>query len=173
MTTFQSVLLNTILALFIAKENTNMDLSMRYQLADDKYGLLTALVRTCRWWGMFSYPNMLLQHDAQAPLPLIYVSVEEIKRFGLALYKICRLCAPSDLTREHAREGINDFLALSDLCFCMPDSDELWNAPLGKESEVLKRSTSSAVTRDNGNPKNWISEASTLLHDARVGFDWI
>ncbi|KAJ5773196.1 hypothetical protein N7457_008092 [Penicillium paradoxum] len=172
-TTFQSVLLNIILALFIVKEKASMDLSMRFRLPDDKYELLTALVQTCRQWGMFSYPNMLLQHDSHAPLALVYVSVEEIKRFGLSLYKTCRLCTPSELTREHANGGSNDLLTLSDLCFCMPDSDELWNAPVRSETEVLRRSGSSTVARDNGDPKNWVSEASGLLHDARVGFDWI
>lgn len=163
--------MNIILALFIARENASMDLGFRYRLPDDKYELLAALVQTCRWWGMFSYPNMLLQHDSNAPLALVYVSVEEIKRFGLALYKTCRLCTSPD--GENANAGREELLTLSDLSFSMPDSDELWNAPLGTELEIIKRSASSAVARDNGDPKNWISEASALLHDGRVGFDWI
>lgn len=69
--------------------------------------------------------------------------------------------------------GRKDLLTLADLSFCMPDCDELWNAPLGAESEVLNQSDSSAVARDNGNAKNWIYQASALLHDARIGFDWI
>lgn len=148
---------------------------MRCRLPDDKYDLLVALVQTCRWWGIFYYPNMLLQHEADAPLAIVYVSVEEIKRFGLALYKVCRLSTPtsSDLGEECSNEGRNDLLALTDLSFRMPDSDELWNAPLGTESEVLKKSDSSAVGWDNGDAKNWISQASALLYDTRVGFDWI
>lgn len=118
---------------------------------------------------------MLLQHDADAPLPLVYVSVEEIKRFGLALYKVCRLSTPTSfgLNGECSNGGGNDLLTLADLSFCMPDSDELWNAPLGGESEVLNKSDSSAIGRDNGDAKNWISQASALLYDTRVGFDWI
>ena len=60
-----------------------------------------------------------------------------------------------------------------DLSFCMPDSDELWNAPLGSESEVLSKADLSTAGRDNGDVKNWISQASALVHDERVGFDWI
>ncbi|KAF9252751.1 hypothetical protein DTO013E5_9667 [Penicillium roqueforti] len=174
-TSFQSVLLNIILSLFIARENASTDLSMQCRLPDDKYDLLAALVQSCRRSGIFYYPNMLLQHDADAPLALVYVSVEEIKRFGLALYKVCRLSTPTsfDLSGEFSNGGRNDLLTLADLSFCMPDSDELWNAPLGGESEVLNKSDSSAVGRDNGDAKNWISQASALLHDARVGFDWI
>ncbi|KAJ6027695.1 hypothetical protein N7499_001153 [Penicillium canescens] len=171
--TFQSVLLNIILALFIAREDGSMDLSMRCRLPDDRYELLTALVQSCRRWGIFSYPNMLLQHEDNAPLALVYISVEEIKRFGLALYKVSRLSTPFDLTGESANDGRKDLLNLADLSFCMPDSDDLWNAPLGAESAVLNRCDSLAVARDNGDAKNWISQASALLHDARVGFDWI
>ncbi|KAJ5907148.1 uncharacterized protein N7473_004064 [Penicillium subrubescens] len=174
-TSFQSVLLNIILSLFIARENSSTDLSMRCRLPDDKYDLLAALVQSCRRWDIFYYPNMLLQHDADAPLAFVYLSVEEIKRFGLALYKVCRLSTPTsfDLSGDCSNGGRNDLLTLADLSFCMPDSDELWNAPLGGESEVLNKYDSSAVGRDNGDAKNWISQASALLHDARVGFDWI
>lgn len=167
------MLLNIILALFIARENVSMDLNMRCRLRDDKYELLTALVRSCRQCGIFSYPNMLLQHEADAPLALVYVSIEEIKRFGLALYKVCRLSTSFHLTGESANGDRNALLTLADLSFCMPDSDELWNAPLGAESEVLSKADSSAAGRDNGDAKNWISQASTLVHDGRVGFDWI
>ncbi|CAG8909838.1 unnamed protein product [Penicillium egyptiacum] len=171
-TTFQSVLLNIILALFIAREHVSMDWSMRCRLPDDKYDLLAALVQSCRRWGIFYYPNMLLQHEVDAPLALIYVNVEEIKRFGLALYKVCRL-STFELTGDSANSGRNDLLTLADLSFCMPDSDELWNAPLGEESEVLNKTNSSAAARDNGDAKNWISQASAVVNDARVGFDWI
>lgn len=148
---------------------------MRYRLPDDIYDLLAALVQSCRRWGIFYYPNMLLQHDADAPLALVYVSVEEIKRFGLALYKVCRLSTPTsfDFSGKCYNGGKTDLLTLADLSFCMPDSDKLWDAPLGAVSEVLNKSDARAVRRDNGDAKNWISQASALLHDARVGFDWI
>lgn len=157
----------------MARENASMDLTMRYRLPDDKYKLLTALVQTCRRWGMFYYPNMIIQHNTYTPLALVYLNIEEIKRFGLALYKACRLSTSSDITEGNTNCDRNDLLSLADLSYSMPDSDEIWNAPLGTESEVLKKSASSAATRDNGDPKNWISEASGLLHDVRVGFDWI
>ncbi|OQE91270.1 hypothetical protein PENNAL_c0010G06113 [Penicillium nalgiovense] len=158
----QSVLLNIILALFIARENVSMDLSMRCRLPDDKYELLAALVQSCRQCGIFSYPNMLLQHEADAPLALVYVGVEEIKRFGLALYKVCRLSTSFHLTGESSNGDRNIMLTLADLSFCMPDSDELWNAPLGSEPEVLSKADLSAAGRDNGDAKNWISQASAL-----------
>lgn len=165
------MLLNIILALFIARGNGNMDLGMRCQLPDNKYQLLVSLVRSCRRWGMFSYPNMLQQHDADIPLALVWVSIEEVKRFGLALYKVCQLATCFNVNGESG--GRNVLLTLADLSFCMPDSDELWNAPSGTESEKTRVFACSAVERDNGDPKNWISQASSLLRDPQVGFDWI
>jgi hypothetical protein len=173
MTTLQSVLLNIILALFIAREKSNMDLGMRFQLPDDKYQLLVSLVRSCRWWGLFSYPNMLRQHEANAPLALVWVNVEEIKRFGLALYKVCQLATCLNRTGESVNSGRNELLTLADLSFCIPDSDELWNAPSGTESEKWRDFACSTVERSNMDPQNWISQASTLLHNAQVNFDWI
>lgn len=167
------MLLNIILALFIAREDVSMDLSMRCRLPNDRYKLLAALVQSCRRWGIFSYPNMLLQHEDHAPLALVYMNVEEIKRFGLALYKVSRLSTSFDLTGESSNSDRKELLTLADLSFCMPDSDDLWNAPLGGEPAVLNKSDSVAVGRDNGDAKNWISQASALLHDARVSFDWI
>ncbi|CAG8272303.1 unnamed protein product [Penicillium salamii] len=125
-------------------------------LLNDKYDLLASLVQSCRYWCIFSYFNMLLQHDADALLALVYISVEEIKIFGLALYKVCRLSTPAsfDLAGECSNSGRKELLSLSDLSFYMPDSDELWNALLGAESEVLSKSGSSAVARDDGNSKN-------------------
>ncbi|KAJ5089162.1 hypothetical protein N7532_007846 [Penicillium argentinense] len=145
-TLFQSLLLNIILCLFIARENASTDLSMRCRLPDDKYGLMAALIQSCRRWGIFYYPNMLLQHDADAPLALVYEP----------LYKVCRLSTPTsfNLSGECSNGGRNDLLTLTDLSFCITDSDELWNAPLGGESEVINKSDSSAVERNNGDAKN-------------------
>lgn len=44
MATYQSVLLNIIIALFLAREDASVDLSLRCRLPDDKYELLVALV---------------------------------------------------------------------------------------------------------------------------------
>jgi hypothetical protein len=85
---------------------------------------------------------MLLQHEHHAPLALVYVNIEEIKRFRLALYKMCQLSASSDLTGESVNGGRKDLLTLADLSFCMSDSYDLWNAPLGAESMALNKSDS-------------------------------
>ncbi|CRG88526.1 hypothetical protein PISL3812_05557 [Talaromyces islandicus] len=149
MTTYQSVLLNIILALLIVKEDASTDLSFRFQLPTDKYELLVALVQSCRRWGMFSYLNMLGRLDAHAPLALIWVNTEEIKRFGLALYKVCRLSTCSGMAGESADGRSNELLTLADLSFCMPDSDELWNTRVTTgDLDVIERTVSTFIPQE-------------------------
>jgi len=173
MATYQSVLLNVIFALLNAKEQTIPDLSLRYQLQPEKYELLVRLVQSCRRLGMFSYPNMLAQHSPTAPLALVWVNVEEIKRFGLALYKVCRMCTQPDSTGGDINGAKHELLGLNDMLFCMPDSDEVWNAPLSAGSEILQKVASQTNLRDNRDPNGWISQTSTILHDTGVAFEWI
>lgn len=153
-------------------------MNLRIQLPGHKYELLTSLVETSRRLGLFHYPNMLAQHTA-APIALAWVSVEEMKRFGLALYKLCRLVSQSrsnEPAKEHRIEsGVqSELLTLEDLDFCLPDSDEVWNMPPGPETEPTRINTALQETcRDNRDSNNWISRTSGLLHDASVNFDWI
>jgi hypothetical protein len=122
---------------------------------------------------MFAYPNMFTQHSSSAPLALVWVSVEELKRFGLALYKVCRICACSDSAGEDATGSRSELLNLADLEFSMPDSDELWNAPCTSGTDILENIASKAKPRDNRDSQGWITQASSLLYDVEVDFDWI
>ncbi|KAB8263613.1 hypothetical protein BDV32DRAFT_135844 [Aspergillus pseudonomiae] len=173
MATYQSILLQLIFAVFVAKQETSLDLNMRFQLQDATYELLTSLVETCRRLGLFYYPNMLARHHSSAPIALIWVDVEEIKRFGLALYKLCRLCTRSATFERDGSDKRGELLTLADLDFCMPDSDEMWNAPPNTGVELIRSSTFQQTCRDNRDPDNWISQTSGKLCDSRVGIDWI
>ena len=175
--TYQSILLQLIFALLVAKQESTLNLNLRFQLPDSKYELLTSLVQTCRRLGLFNYPNMLSRFDPSAPVALIWVSVEELKRFGLALYKLCRLCAPGNSTNisdSSSSSGLrNELLTLGDLDFCMPDSDQAWNAPPGSGSEWFRSIALQQTCRNNQDPAGWISQTSASLYDERVSFDWI
>lgn len=83
MVAYQAILLHIILSMFIAKEKATFDLGLRYPVKAEEYDFLVALVRSCRQLGMFLYPNMLAQYDDTAPTVLVWVGVEETKRFGL------------------------------------------------------------------------------------------
>ncbi|PLB52586.1 C2H2 type zinc finger domain protein [Aspergillus steynii IBT 23096] len=155
MATYQSILLQIIMSLFLAKENNTTDLSLRHQLSADDSFLLITLVRTCRALGMFYYPNMVEQHSPTAPLAMIWVNVEEIKRFGLALYKVCRmssLAVATDTILNPRKELLN----LADLDFCIPDSDQVW-----------------VNRRENTDHEAWMSSAARVLCDVQVDFEWI
>ncbi|PLN86917.1 hypothetical protein BDW42DRAFT_198376 [Aspergillus taichungensis] len=162
--TFQSVLLQSIFALVLAGDQAAFDLSLRYCIQTDEYELLLALVQTCRRSYIFYYPRMLAQHSATAPLAMVWVNVEEIKRFGLALYKVCRMATCAGVT-----DGRDGLLTLADLSFGVPDSDELWDA----DCAAYSRLSSQTTPRDNRDPTGWISTSASVLYDAGVGFDWI
>lgn len=173
MPTYQSILLQMIFALFRAGKRGAFDLSFRYQIEPDEYELLMALVQSCRLGGIFSYPKMLTHHSAITTPALLWVSVEEIKRFGLALYKVCRMTSCVESAGAHADRDRSELLTLADLCFGLPDSDEVWNSSPGTGTEVLQKIASQSKLRDNLDPTGWISQSSSVLYDEGILFDWI
>lgn len=178
--TYQSILLQLIFALLLARKEKELDFSFRLQLPPEKNELLKSLVETCRALGVFHYPNMLTQHASSTNITLMWVSVEELKRLGLALYKFCRLCSQPNVSTDDTERGNStgtglrsELLTLGDLDFCMPDSDDVWNATPGTESESVRNAALQQEGRDNRDPDNWISRTSGPLHNPRVSFDWI
>lgn len=170
MASFQGILLQLIFALMTNKEIT-FDLNLRCRLPDSEYELLVSLVQTCRRLGLFYYPNMITRHDSSAPITLIWLSMEETKRFGLALYKLSRLCS----RRSDDRSGSiqDELLTLADLEFSMPESDAVWNAPSFLEVNAIRRATVTQEMSMDRDSDNWISNASGKLRGADVGFDWV
>ncbi|KAJ5093585.1 hypothetical protein N7456_009446 [Penicillium angulare] len=179
MATYQSILLQLIFAVFVAQNETKINLNFRFQLPDSKYELLTSLVETCRRLGLFYYPNMLMQHPSSAPLALIWLSVEEVKRFGLALYKLCGLCTggktSSTASPDNREDAIlqDELLNIKDLEFCLPDSDNMWNASNDAVPDSIRNFASNQISRDNRDSESWISQKSGQLFDANVAFDWL
>ncbi|GFF73013.1 hypothetical protein IFM60648_03830 [Aspergillus lentulus] len=152
MATYQSVLLQCIFALFLAGDRAAIDLNLRYRIQDDEYDLLVTLVESCRLGGIFSYPNMLAQHSSAVPLTLVWLNIEEIKRFGLALYKVCRMSTRLETTGADASSAESELLTLADLSFGMPDSDEAWNSTSGEGSEARQEVAFQTKLRDSGDP---------------------
>ncbi|RAH79718.1 C6 and C2H2 transcription factor [Aspergillus japonicus CBS 114.51] len=175
MATYQSILLQLIFAVLTAKPEVELDLNFRFRLPEPTYELLTALVATGRRLDLFSYPNMLARHHPTAPVALVWVGVEETKRFSLALYKLCRLCSTGGTSTSPANMdgGAGGLLTLADLDFCIPDSDELWNGASAMDAEVVRQTGLQPTVRDNRSPGSWISQASAHLRDPGVRLDWI
>ncbi|KNG89857.1 hypothetical protein ANOM_001750 [Aspergillus nomiae NRRL 13137] len=137
MATYQGILLHLIFALLQASGRAGP------QLPAAKHVFLSDYVRAlqlCLSAGRF-----------------IWVGIEEVKRFALALYKVCRRCRVDDVK----------LLSLADLQFAMPDSDELWHASSGLASRIP------ASYSDRNKEDNWISQAARFLQSDGADFDWI
>ncbi|KAL4998974.1 hypothetical protein BDV10DRAFT_184865 [Aspergillus recurvatus] len=84
----------------------------------------------------------------------IWVGVEEIKRFGIALSRVC------ELYRERFAVNHSGLLTFAELQFPVPDSDELWsaesNAVLAQRLADLKPN----AALDGRREENWISNLS-------------
>ncbi|KAL4943040.1 hypothetical protein BDV06DRAFT_235046 [Aspergillus oleicola] len=175
MASYQGILLQLIFSLIIAKSETPFDINLRCQLPASQYDLLTSLVETSRSLRLFNYPNMLTQHPLLTPPAVIWVAVEEAKRLGLALYKLCRLCTStnrhiSDKQRFYSK---SELLTLEDLEFCIPESDDLWNAPTNAAFEMIRTTSLQQGGRDNISPDKWICKVSLGLYHHSVNFDWV
>ena len=87
----------------------------------------------------------------------IWVGEEEIRRLGIALYKVCKLCSNSDSSNVNGGDHLEpELLTLSDLQFPMPDSNKLWNA---ESNMVLSRALAEvepSATQDGRWEENWI-----------------
>ncbi|KAF7595584.1 hypothetical protein BBP40_005619 [Aspergillus hancockii] len=168
--TYQGILLYLIFSLLTASETPRtLDLTIQLSLSDQS--ILTALVRTCLRHDVFSYPTMLGRYQDIDSVTCIWVGVEEMKRFALALYKICRICHRGRLDGAEAN-GL-PLLCLSDLRFPVPDSNRLWEAESNPDlSNLLARTYRDANTEGRRDTK-WISDCGVLLDGVDPGFCWI
>ena len=116
---------------------------------------------------MFYYPNMLSRYQETSLASFIWVGIEEIKRFNLALYKVCGKLSSNSM----AGAGINDnydaqmdLLSASELQFPLPSSSALWNA-VGKDEWIvhMKDITPVPVSLDDHCRAGWISNSAILI----------
>lgn len=106
--------------------------------------------------------------------------MEETTRFGLALYKLCRLVAPSV---EHAtvyKDGDdlrNELLTMGDLEFStVCRIPTVWNTSVETGSHNIPASALQGAGKNSPNPDEWISNALMKLSNFPIplfGVDWI
>lgn len=89
----------------------------------------------------------------------IWVGVEEIKRFGLVLYKVSRICCCAS---ESAGDRTK-LLRLSDLQFPETDSNHLWEARSNPELSYLLAGIRRDMIPGKSQSGRWISECEELL----------
>lgn len=124
--TYQAILIYIIFSL-IVQDTTPRRMDFSAVLSPSDFQLLSALVGTCLRNDIFYYPRMLDRYHDISSVTCIWVGVEEIKRLGLALYKVSRLCSNGNCQESNTR-GDNRLLRLSDLRFPLPASRRLWDA---------------------------------------------
>ncbi|KAE8168513.1 hypothetical protein BDV40DRAFT_251011 [Aspergillus tamarii] len=155
MATYQGILLQIIFALL--KGNQSLNLQLTHELPALPLQLLKALVRTCLKRKMFFYPSIVAQFKNTLPDVYIWVGVEEVKRFALSLYKVCRSCRVPDT--DASSQG-RSLLSLANLQFALPDSDELWHASSDLASRLAE---DRSAYRERNSDARWISQTARVL----------
>jgi hypothetical protein len=147
-------------------------LDLTLQLSASDHSILTALVRTCLGHSVLYYPAMLGRYQDIDSVACIWVGVEEIKRFGLALYKVCKICN-SVYDDESGENSGQRLLRLSDLRFPVPDGNHLWEAGSNLELSHLLAKKGTDAQSERSREVKWISENGQWLDSNALEFEWI
>ncbi|GFF71137.1 C2H2 type zinc finger domain protein [Aspergillus udagawae] len=175
MATYQSILLQIVFAC-LRDTHSHVDIRLALTIPTSCSRLLTTLTDTCLRKNMFFYPAILDQFSRDSvPDVFVWVGIEEVKRFALALYKVGRSChiqcENGPRNSLHSANRRRSLLSLADLQFALPDSDELWHATSDLAARLAK---DRPLYYDNNNAEaNWISQSARLLQRHDMTFDWL
>jgi hypothetical protein len=136
-------------------------------MSPSDHSLLSSVVKTCLENNIFHYPRMLQRYVGVEDITCIWVGVEEIKRLGLALYRVCCMCA-GETGREASVRPDGDHGRLLRLCDPPPDEEYLWGAGSNEELSRLLRHRNGTPEQHQtddgregslitGDQKSWIS----------------
>lgn len=114
---------------------------------------------------MLYYPNMLSRYCEQDLPAFVWISIEEVKRFNLALYKVCMACSENRVSTDvlDTATTSNGGLRAQDLQFPLPRNTPLWNAMskaewVSVETEDVHRHALNDTLEDE-----WISNSAHVL----------
>lgn len=162
---YQAILLHIIFA-FISKKPISLGLDLKPSLQPADSDLLAALVLSCRRLGMLQYANILARYNPDDLASYVWVGVEEVKRFNLALFQLCRrLSSEKQNTRVEgdAPPAPTSWLLTShELEFPVPKNDALWNA---KDRTEWMDATNNMQNIDLANfmESEWIAKSAEPL----------
>ncbi|GKZ39481.1 hypothetical protein AbraIFM66950_000389 [Aspergillus brasiliensis] len=162
---YQAILLHVIFSL-IYKTHGSLGIDLKPSgLRTDTELLLKGLIRSCRHRGMFYYPRILQQYREPAIAQYMLVSIEEVKRFNIALYKVCTTIYGSTALSQMvdgASVG-NILLTAEELQFPLPENHELWDA--GTQAEWDRALEGMSVDGlGEYREEEWISKQARMLH---------
>ncbi|OJJ52755.1 hypothetical protein ASPSYDRAFT_51442 [Aspergillus sydowii CBS 593.65] len=163
--TYQAILLHIIFAILYKGGGGVLGLDLKPCLSPADTNLLDGLVESCKRLGMLHYPNMLARYcDSDLPA-YVWVSIEEVKRFNIALYRVCKLCseqrsgtADCDIIRGSRRR-----LRAQDLQFPLPRNTRLWNAVDKAGWEYAATEDVFRHRLDDTMKDEWISNSALVL----------
>ena len=163
MSTYQAILLHIIFSLILRSRDA-LNLDFRISLTPADLELLEALVRSCRKRGMFFYPNMLTRFKEVGIASFAWVCTEEVKRFNLALYKVCGKLSPTNSKNgsQHSPDSIDSLLSAGDLQFPLPTNDPLWNA-IDKSEWLVLVQDENTLCVDDDYQEPWISSMAGVF----------
>ncbi|KAK2761629.1 hypothetical protein FQN54_001457 [Arachnomyces sp. PD_36] len=164
---YQAILLHIIFSV-ISQNRTSLGLDLKPSLPSAELELLKSLVLSCKKLDMFYYPNMLARYS-QSDLPsYIWVGIEELKRFNLALYRCCKALSRSG---QQTSDGAGDSIAgpatweltAADLQFPIPKNDALWDATVREEWDSAGTEAANPTSLHDTLEAEWISKSAELL----------
>ncbi|KAF7587259.1 hypothetical protein BBP40_007498 [Aspergillus hancockii] len=160
---YQAILNHTIFA--IMHKGVSLGLDLKPSLPSADIELIESLVLSCKKLGMFYFPNVLGRYLPDDHPPYVWVSTEEIKRFNLALFRVCRTLSGSIKGDGDEKEGgaASWRLTAGELQFPMPKNDPLWFALRREEWEYYAGEDVFYTSLDNFREGEWISNSAELL----------
>ncbi|KAJ6137255.1 hypothetical protein N7471_003741 [Penicillium samsonianum] len=160
---YQAILLHIIFS-FLISSRTAVDFDLRVSLPPADLGLLEALVRSCRRLGMFYYSNILGRYKEADLASFVWVGLEEIKQFNIALYKVCGKASNSNIKDGSHGDitAVQSLLTASELQFPLPSNFPLWNA-VSKDEWMAVGWDEKLVSLDDDCQQNWISNFAEIL----------
>lgn len=159
--THQAILLHLIFA-FVLNNREGLDFDLKVSLSAADLGLLESLVRSCRKLGMFYYPNILARYGETDPASFVWVGIEEVKRFNLALYKVCGRVSGSSMRDRSGTDNDAALLTASELQFPLPGNPPLWNA-VSKNEWTANMKEEGLVSFNDDCQASWISNFAVVL----------
>ncbi|CEJ62012.1 Putative C2H2 type zinc finger domain protein [Penicillium brasilianum] len=151
--TYQAILLHIICS-FIMRAGGVVNLDLKTSISAADLDLLQSLVGSCQKLGMFSYPNMLNRYAEADMASYVWVGLEEVKRFDIALYKLCMKLSSGPEDRQ--------LLPASGLDFPLPSNDLLWHSTERHEWDAHAKNENTVNLNDDCRAK-WISNFADVL----------
>ncbi|KAJ5211075.1 hypothetical protein N7491_010892 [Penicillium cf. griseofulvum] len=160
---YQAILLHIIFSSIISSQAT-IDFDLKISLPPADMRLLEALVRSCRRLGMFYYPNILAKYEEADLDSFVWICIEEIKRFNVALYKVCGKARNSSI-RDGSHVGTDSVwssLTAGELQFPVPNNCSLWHA-VSRDEWTAFAKNEKLVSLDDTCQEKWISNFAEVL----------